>query len=282
MLVKKMPRILALHLKRFKYQEQLQRLTKLNYRVAFTTEMRLYNTVSGLVLDVWGQLLSMADLFWVCGKSGAVITSDGDLVDFDLPFFFFFSFPSSFTTPRSQISSSSVRKKKKKILETARSGSQKQYCCFCSICSCWFYACSLFCRTGEVFPINPIWIHVEVVEGKIARFFLWSKNFNDQNFSTDLDKLLAKWLVKERVSIRTAWHVLRSNPHMETWSCQIFDRLRRNLSQFGPCNAGLSLPNEVRLISTAFDLCPSPPQAQDTDSPERLYQLFAVVIHCGR
>lgn len=44
MRVKKLPKILALHLKRFKYIEQLQRYTKLSYRVVFPFELRLFNT----------------------------------------------------------------------------------------------------------------------------------------------------------------------------------------------------------------------------------------------
>lgn len=44
MRVKKLPQILALHLKRFKYMEQLQRYTKLSYRVVFPFELRLFNT----------------------------------------------------------------------------------------------------------------------------------------------------------------------------------------------------------------------------------------------
>ena len=46
MKVKKLPKILALHLKRFKYMEQLQRYAKLSYRVVFPFELRLFNTVS--------------------------------------------------------------------------------------------------------------------------------------------------------------------------------------------------------------------------------------------
>lgn len=46
MIVKKLPQILALHLKRFKYVEQQQRYTKLSYRVAFPLQLRLINTVS--------------------------------------------------------------------------------------------------------------------------------------------------------------------------------------------------------------------------------------------
>ena len=46
MRVKKLPKILALHLKRFKYMEHLHRYTKLSYRVVFPLELRLFNTVS--------------------------------------------------------------------------------------------------------------------------------------------------------------------------------------------------------------------------------------------
>jgi len=44
MRVKKLPHIMALHLKRFKYVEQLNRYTKLSYRVVFPLELRLFNT----------------------------------------------------------------------------------------------------------------------------------------------------------------------------------------------------------------------------------------------
>ncbi|XP_062850327.1 ubiquitin carboxyl-terminal hydrolase 12 [Trichomycterus rosablanca] len=44
MRVKKLPMILALHLKRFKYMDQLNRYTKLSYRVVFPLELRLFNT----------------------------------------------------------------------------------------------------------------------------------------------------------------------------------------------------------------------------------------------
>jgi ubiquitin carboxyl-terminal hydrolase 12/46 len=46
MLVKKLPMILALHLKRFKYVEQLNRYVKVSHRVVFPLELRLFNTVS--------------------------------------------------------------------------------------------------------------------------------------------------------------------------------------------------------------------------------------------
>lgn len=46
MRIKKLPQILAFHLKRFKYMEYSQRYTKLSYRVAFPWELKLFNTVS--------------------------------------------------------------------------------------------------------------------------------------------------------------------------------------------------------------------------------------------
>ena len=49
MRIKKLPRLLALHLKRFKYVEQLNRYTKLSYRVLFPMELRLFNVVSTLL-----------------------------------------------------------------------------------------------------------------------------------------------------------------------------------------------------------------------------------------
>lgn len=46
MKIKKLPNILALHLKRFKYEESLQRHVKLTYRVVFPFELRLFNTAA--------------------------------------------------------------------------------------------------------------------------------------------------------------------------------------------------------------------------------------------
>ena len=45
MRVKRLPKLLALHLKRFKYVEPLSRYTKLSYRVLFPLELRLFNLV---------------------------------------------------------------------------------------------------------------------------------------------------------------------------------------------------------------------------------------------
>ena len=48
MKIKKLPNVLALHLKRFKYQEDLGKYIKLAYRVAFPFELRLFNTVDDM------------------------------------------------------------------------------------------------------------------------------------------------------------------------------------------------------------------------------------------
>ena len=45
MKIKRLPNVLALHLKRFKYQEDVGKYIKLTYRVAFPLELRLFNTV---------------------------------------------------------------------------------------------------------------------------------------------------------------------------------------------------------------------------------------------
>ncbi|KAI8836798.1 hypothetical protein BJ741DRAFT_605213 [Chytriomyces cf. hyalinus JEL632] len=44
MKIKSLPNILVVHLKRFKYQENLQRFMKLNYRVVFPFDLKLFNT----------------------------------------------------------------------------------------------------------------------------------------------------------------------------------------------------------------------------------------------
>ncbi|KAH9486405.1 Ubiquitin carboxyl-terminal hydrolase 4 [Psilocybe cubensis] len=48
MKIKKLPNVLALHLKRFKYQEDVGKYIKLAYRVAFPFELRLFNTVDDI------------------------------------------------------------------------------------------------------------------------------------------------------------------------------------------------------------------------------------------
>lgn len=52
MRVKKLPMILSLHLKRFKYMEQYNRHIKVSHRVVFPLELRLFNTVMQPFIDV--------------------------------------------------------------------------------------------------------------------------------------------------------------------------------------------------------------------------------------
>ena len=51
MRIKKLPMILALHLKRFKYMESQSRHTKLSYRVVFPLELRVFNKTSNSESD---------------------------------------------------------------------------------------------------------------------------------------------------------------------------------------------------------------------------------------
>ncbi|XP_073990635.1 ubiquitin-specific protease 12/46 isoform X3 [Rhodnius prolixus] len=59
MRVKKLPMILALHLKRFKYMEQYNRHIKVSHRVVFPFELRLFNTVRN-----WKLLLMCSDNYF--------------------------------------------------------------------------------------------------------------------------------------------------------------------------------------------------------------------------
>jgi ubiquitin carboxyl-terminal hydrolase 12/46 len=52
MRIKKLPRILALHLKRFKYFEVFKQYKKLSYRVVFPFELRLLNTVKDFCFEM--------------------------------------------------------------------------------------------------------------------------------------------------------------------------------------------------------------------------------------
>lgn len=47
MKIKKSPRILVIHLKRFKYMEQLNRHKKLSYRVVFPLELKISTNLDG-------------------------------------------------------------------------------------------------------------------------------------------------------------------------------------------------------------------------------------------
>ncbi|XP_033110927.1 ubiquitin carboxyl-terminal hydrolase 12-like [Anneissia japonica] len=66
MQIKKLPQILALHLKRFKYMEQLHRFTKLSYRVVFPLELRLMNTSDDA--DCPHKLYDLVSVVIHCGR----------------------------------------------------------------------------------------------------------------------------------------------------------------------------------------------------------------------
>jgi len=63
MRIKKLPMILALHLKRFKYMESQNRHTKLSYRVVFPLELRLFNRTN----DVEDKLYDLVAVVIHCG-----------------------------------------------------------------------------------------------------------------------------------------------------------------------------------------------------------------------
>lgn len=63
MRIKKLPMILALHLKRFKYMESQSRHTKLSYRVVFPLELRLFNRTN----DVEDKLYDLVAVVIHCG-----------------------------------------------------------------------------------------------------------------------------------------------------------------------------------------------------------------------
>lgn len=67
MRIKKLPRLLALHLKRFKYVEQLNRYTKLSYRVLFPMELRLPNVRDDAVNN--DQLYDLVAVVVHCGST---------------------------------------------------------------------------------------------------------------------------------------------------------------------------------------------------------------------
>lgn len=82
MRVKKLPMILALHLKRFKYMEQLQRYTKLSYRVVFPLELRLFNTSGDAtnperLYDLVAVVVHCGR--YVCGETGSSIILSPDM-----------------------------------------------------------------------------------------------------------------------------------------------------------------------------------------------------------
>ncbi|CAC5362373.1 ubiquitin carboxyl-terminal hydrolase 46-like isoform X1 [Mytilus galloprovincialis] len=92
MRVKKLPQILALHLKRFKYMEQMNRFTKLSYRVVFPLELRLFNTsddafnpdrmydLVAVVIHI-GSSLNRGHYISIVKSDGFWLLFDDDIVD---------------------------------------------------------------------------------------------------------------------------------------------------------------------------------------------------------
>ncbi|VDN92988.1 unnamed protein product [Brugia pahangi] len=66
MRIKKLPQMLALHLKRFKYVEQMNRHTKLSYRVLFPLELRLFNSDDAVNRD---RLYDLCAVVVHCGST---------------------------------------------------------------------------------------------------------------------------------------------------------------------------------------------------------------------
>ncbi|GAN10733.1 cysteine proteinase [Mucor ambiguus] len=87
MKIKKLPNILALHLKRFKYQEQLQKYIKLTYRVVFPFELRLFNTSDDTedadrMYELWGIVVHIGSGPHH-GHYVAIVKSNGQWMLFD-------------------------------------------------------------------------------------------------------------------------------------------------------------------------------------------------------
>ncbi|CAH7671643.1 expressed protein [Phakopsora pachyrhizi] len=85
--IKKLPNVLALHLKRFKYQEDLQRYTKLTYRVVFPFELRLFNTTDDIpnpdrLYELWAIVVHIGTGLHH-GHYVTILKSDGKWLLFD-------------------------------------------------------------------------------------------------------------------------------------------------------------------------------------------------------
>lgn len=92
--IKRLPLILALHLKRFKYQEHLHRHTKLSHRVVFPWELKLFNTVR----ERRGRLISVPMLHCSCLLNILIMYLSHLTLLLSLPlplshFILYFSFP---------------------------------------------------------------------------------------------------------------------------------------------------------------------------------------------
>ena len=78
MKIKKLPNVLALHLKRFKYQEDVGRYIKLAYRVAFPMDLRLFNTIDDM--DDVDRLYNLFAIVVHIGKSVSFLASSSTVV----------------------------------------------------------------------------------------------------------------------------------------------------------------------------------------------------------
>lgn len=76
MRVKKLPMILSLHLKRFKYMEQYNRHIKVSHRVVFPLELRLFNTVSDTKSPLWSEIFVTFHSFVYHSQSDDAVNPD--------------------------------------------------------------------------------------------------------------------------------------------------------------------------------------------------------------
>ena len=76
MRIKKLPTILALHLKRFKYMEQYNRHIKVSHRVVFPLELRLFNTVCQLFVYKKNQLIVYIVFVYISLQSDDAVNPD--------------------------------------------------------------------------------------------------------------------------------------------------------------------------------------------------------------
>ncbi|EGD82442.1 ubiquitin carboxyl-terminal hydrolase 12 [Salpingoeca rosetta] len=92
MRVKRMPNVLAIHLKRFKYVERMQQFTKLDHRVVFPKELRLFNATEAAeeedrIYDLFafvvhiGSRPSRGHYITIVRSNGNWVLFDDDIVD---------------------------------------------------------------------------------------------------------------------------------------------------------------------------------------------------------
>ena len=82
MRVKKLPTILALHLKRFKYVEQYNRHIKVSHRVVFPLELRLFNTSDDAVNP--DRMYDLVAVVIHCGSGPNRLVNDVNAMNYQL------------------------------------------------------------------------------------------------------------------------------------------------------------------------------------------------------